>query len=167
MESDLNQIRQRLRSLEKQNRNMKMIGFTVIILALAGLFIWSMKNLEKTKKSKIIEAQEFVLVDPARNIRAKLAFRENCPALIMYDRQQNERVVMDQSDIGGSLCFFDNRENLRIYFGQVRNNFDLIFRDTRGNPRATMGFIGGEGLLAIFDENRIPLWSALKTPRQK
>ncbi len=167
MESDLIQIRQRLRSLETQNRNMKMVGFTLIILALAGLFVWSMKNLEKTKKSQIIEAREFVLFDPERNVRAKLAIRNGCPALIMYDLQQNERVVMDQSDIGGGLCFFDSRGNLRIYFGQVRNNFDLIFRDVRGNPRATMGYIEEEGTMAIFDENRIPIWSAPRGPRQK
>ncbi len=101
---------ERIDRLERQNRNMKMVGVTSFILGTVCLFAWAffdnVKNIDAdvTKgddKKKIVEAEEFILFDSNGKKRAELKMwkmrksHKPTPALILYNEEGNISMILE------------------------------------------------------------------------
>jgi len=95
---DLKSLSDRVEKLEKQNRRLKQIGLTVIVL-ISAIFVSG-----QAKTGKVIEASAFHLVDASGRVRADLSISNlQAPTLSLSDEEENLEVVLEgSSSISGA-----------------------------------------------------------------
>jgi len=93
---DSQDISARLERLERENHRMKKIGSIAVIFA-SVLFISA-----QSKTYKVVEANEFHLVDASDKVRAKLAMttevQKDIPNLSFYDAEGHSRIYIAASE---------------------------------------------------------------------
>jgi len=104
----------RLDKLERQNRRLKRAG-AVALIAVAAIVLMG----QAAPKSRIVEAEKFVLRDAKQRVRARLETDENSsPALHLYDKESNRRVSLYLTEDGEPV---------------------MSLRNARGKPQAELG----------------------------
>lgn len=80
---DLQTLSRRIEKLERQNRRLRLVGCLTMLLMSAFLLMG-----QALPKSKVIEAENFRLIDSAGNKRAELSIKEEEPILSFYYKGQ-------------------------------------------------------------------------------
>ncbi len=105
MTNDHGAIEERLESLERQNRRMKLAGLAGLVIAgavvLTGLA--GSAGGQAGKAANIIRATGFVLVDAQGRTRAALDMNLNTPELVLYDANGKKRAALFESPDGPAL----------------------------------------------------------------
>jgi hypothetical protein len=78
---------ERIRALEKQTRNWKLLSLLAFALVLASWArgLWAQGRQGQAAPAQAVEAQSFVLKDANGTVRGQLSLRENTPTLELYD----------------------------------------------------------------------------------
>jgi len=95
----------RLEKVERQNRRLKRVGVVVLALAVAGMVMG-----QAMPRARIVEAEEFVLKDAARNVRAELAAFKDGPALTLLDENGKSRATLAVDKPGPMLLLHDEND---------------------------------------------------------
>jgi hypothetical protein len=148
-ETALEEVRERLTKLERENRRLKQIGAGALIVA-ASLFVMGQATSRKT-----IEASEFILRDNSGNMRARLWVMEAntvavtgvpvalraSPTLAFYDEKDTRaKLVLDAGSVNAGAFIVSDSE------GESRGSFEmnagqgarLLLLDSRGAQRALL-----------------------------
>lgn len=103
----------RLEALERENRRIKW--------ALAAAFVVAVVVASRggdllKRRSKVVEAEGFLLVDRQGQPRARLGFNvEGQPELALFDRKGRDQVALEAQDDNSAALAFYNKEQTRIY----------------------------------------------------
>jgi hypothetical protein len=98
MDSQASEINARLERLERENRRMKKIGIVAIVFA-SVLFVSS-----QATTNKVVEANEFHLVDASGNVRAYLQMSAaGGPELEFYDENKTSVGIFSATSSGAHL----------------------------------------------------------------
>lgn len=150
MNNDMEVILQRISRLERQNRLMKLAG-VVLVLGIAATFFYG----ATTKSPKVIEAQEFRVVDENGKIRVLIgapdeinADRETYsflgqPGLALYDKNEHLCTFLGETELViyrgkqsvrldamlTSLRFYDKSGEIPIYLGEGPDGWGLYLWD--------------------------------------
>jgi len=100
-------VLERLDRLERQNRRLKRAGL-LVLTAVGALLLMG----QATPKSRTIEAEKFVLKDPAGKTRAVLSMIFDGPHLALNDLDGNPRVDLAVRDGAPTLTMLDAKGNV-------------------------------------------------------
>ncbi|MFI5342135.1 MAG: hypothetical protein ACHQ7N_20145 [Candidatus Methylomirabilales bacterium] len=138
----------RLEKVERQNRRLRGAGIAVLVLAAAGLLMG-----QAMPKTRIVEAEEFVLRDAAGKVRAMLGATKDWEGLNLYDENDRVRVRLDLRKDGPGLTLYEENGKVRADLGAIKAGPRLILYDENGKPRAglSVGLLGPGVYLAAED----------------
>ena len=103
-------IEERLERLEKQNRRMKLVGGSVLVVA-AALIVMACAS----PAPKALEGEELIIRDSDGKRRATIGVTEDGSLLFFDDERGKRRAVLGVTKAGPILALFD--EKLRSQFG--------------------------------------------------
>lgn len=156
-ESDLGAITERLERLERQNRRLRLAG---VVLLLVGAAL-ATAGVAHPAPPPVLEAQRFLVRDPAGRPRAVLGVVGDASALNLYDRAGTGRASLTVDADGGSrLGFFDREGRSRVALDLAGDGTAMVgFYDRNGRAHAQLrvapdGTIG----LGFFDREGRPIW---------
>jgi len=93
--TDLLGIMSRLEKLERQNRRLRQAGTLVALAALCGLFMG-----QAPPRSRVVEAEKFVLKDANGRVRATIGMDEaRHPAIMLFDDNRREVAALFSSGV--------------------------------------------------------------------
>jgi hypothetical protein len=145
---NLEDLRDRLVKLEKQNRRFKQLG--AVVLAIAAVVV----VIGQAPSKKTVEANEFILRDANGNVRARLRMGGDffaVPELDLVDEKGTTRIRMrgGMDRVGGAVNFsgisvFDEHGKERGIFDANQNGAALVFMNVKGTDDA---LVRGEGIM--------------------
>jgi hypothetical protein len=106
-ETALEEVRERLIKLERQNRRLKQTGAAALIVA-ASLF-----PMGQASRTKTVEANEFVLRDSGGNVRARLSVDDKTlgASLVLSEKNGSDDLVLSSNArIGGGMVALKKSE---------------------------------------------------------
>jgi hypothetical protein len=130
----LEEVRERLSKLEKQNRKLKQTGAAALVVA------GSLLVMGQVSPTRTVEANEFTLKDGSGKVRARLGmYRDPTaspdypeePRLALFDEKGQQRVTLTGDGYGPMLALYDRK----------------------GHPRLNVGIVLDAGLLYMSDEH--------------
>jgi hypothetical protein len=133
-ETALEEVRERLRKLERQNLRLKRIGLAALILT-ASLLLMGQASQKRT-----VEANEFVLRDYTGNVRARLGMYRDPTASPAYPEEPR-------------LALFDEKGQQSVTLTGDQYAPTLTLYDSKGHPRLNVGTGLDAGLLYMSDEH--------------
>lgn len=150
---DLRDVVKRLWKIEAQNRNIKRGGVIILALAAASLLIG-----QASPKSRVIEAEKFILYDSRGMTRAQLTMLASVgPRLSMTDNDGTERVVMGLTSDGAPLLGFKDKQGKVVRLDLSLDEDDspvLRFWDKQGKARAALRLDADDSpALRFFDKD--------------
>jgi len=153
-ESELAVVVARLNRIEKQNARLRVVGLTILFLAVAGLLTG-----QALPRSKVVEAEAFILKDGQGKTRARLSLRTGfSPGLELYDKDGNLRAILGTDpDSSSGLLFFDEEQKPRASFGVNVDGPRLWFADKSNKTRASINLSpdGSPGLELLDKEGNM------------
>lgn len=157
---EIQAIRRRLESLERQNRLLKTAGLCLLALVACSILLAAGRP-----QPKVLEAQEFRVIDQDRIWRARLAVEKDDAMLGLYDSSEHVRVELTATDRTSELALYDDRGRPRIVgiisegeemvtkdMGKVQLPDDVVLTlyDEKGSAR-TMLQVGADASLTLLD----------------
>jgi hypothetical protein len=135
MNNDIGALLQRVDRLERENltavrqvKLMKLAGLAVVLGIAVILFCGA-----KTPNNKVIEAQEFRVVDENGKTRANLAIINGEPKLSFQDKNGNLRAKLGLLAENPILALYDENENSHVFLSVVNGEPRLTLEDKNGN----------------------------------
>ena len=130
-------VNARVEQLERENRRMKKIGIVAAVVV-STVIIGG-----QAKTDKVVEANEFRLVDSSAKERASLLVSFGQAALVFYSADGTSDVLVG-NDVSCRVAYgsSDTRENLirpRVFFTAIQCRF-IIRRCTGRSSRMPTGF---------------------------
>ncbi len=156
MTSDHGAIEERLESLERQNRRIKLAGLAALVIAgavvLTGL-AWPRGSAsgQAGKSATVIRATEFVLVDAQGRTRAALEMYMGGPELVLYDANGKLRARLDVSPDGQGLRLYDANEKARAVLNVIADQPGLAVSDANGKMGAVLSVLADGPVLSLND----------------
>jgi hypothetical protein len=141
----LEQIRERLLKLERQNRRLKQAAVAVLTVAASLLFMGQTARTKPVQASQlnVVEASQFILKDKGGKVRGTLSIDERfgnsgAAQLVLYDVEGRQRVKLDSGELsfmGGALHLADEKGKDRIFISSsdaLGGTLSLL--DSKGFP---------------------------------
>ena len=127
-------IKTRLETVERQNRKIKLFGI-VAILVIGSFFIMG----QTTLRNRVIEAEKFVLVDSKGQTRAILKEENGSVSFFLSDAEQKRRIgLMITSETSG-IHFSDSNKTIRASLILAKDGSPVLkFNDKTDNPQLLM-----------------------------
>jgi len=140
----------RVDKLERENRRIKRLGYTTLIVA--GLVI--ALGQARPQQPEVIRATKFVLVDENGQQRATLGIENGGPALVLEDTSGRGVVQLQVPKIPDkpSLYLADPRESARVELAMTMNGPVLHFTDKTGTRVRLAANELNAPLAAIYDD---------------
>jgi hypothetical protein len=152
--SELAGVVSRLNRIEKQNVRLRAVGFIILFLAVAGLLMG-----QALPRSRVVEAEAFILKDGQGKTRARLSLRNGfSPGLELYDKDGNVRAILGMDpDSSSGLLFFDEEQKPRASLGLNMDGPRLWFADKSNKTRASINLSpdGSPGLELLDQEGNM------------
>ena len=151
-EMDLQSLVQRLERVERQNRNLKRLGYVAVVVLGAILF------LAQVPGHRTVEAQSFILKDASGQVRAELSTdAQNTPALILRDDKGNARVSVGGGDKPFlTLSNADNQQRVQLFV--LPDVYGMTLYSGQVN-RVSVGVWNGVPALTVYDQSQKVVWS--------
>ncbi len=146
---DLQAIVKRLDRLERQNRRMKQAGILLLVIVSAVLLI----DLA-APKSRIVEAEKFVLRDSAGKPRGGLTVTEEGSALELYDTNQKLRVALGIPSGMPNLTLNDANETGRVMLAIAPSGSGLVLADRSGSFMAQLDVAEDGGTRLLLQDSQ-------------
>jgi hypothetical protein len=126
---------------------------TVVAVALVAGLIGGVisDRVAKATGKKVIEAEEFRVVDKAGKVRASLNADEVASALILYDANGEPRATIGVIKHKSLLALYDVNSKQRANIGADNDSSTLSFFDDNGKPRAIIGAIKNNPAVELYD----------------
>jgi hypothetical protein len=154
-ETALEEVRERLTKLERENRRLKQIGAGALIGA-ASLFVMG-----QAPSRKAVEASEFILRDANNNVRARLSVDDKSASakFVLLGKEGREIIKLDSGvpGWGGSLTLANGQGETRVYlssfpdFGAIKGGGGIMLY---GNDKeflnlapTMLGFADSDGVV--------------------
>jgi hypothetical protein len=156
-EIDLQAMCERVSRLERQNRTMKRLGTSVLVLAAAALLVGQAPAKPKPSGGRTIEAETFVVVarngEPAAKLgvfsggpglilldekgvsRGNLSLSKSGPGLSLSDENGKPRIALTSTEDGGRLTIADEKGRILVAMTVSRSGSNLVLRDTNDEIR--------------------------------
>ena len=135
---DIAALQSRLEKLERANRWMRLFGITALILGAVALL------LNQNRKSRVIEAEQFILTDGKGEKRGGMIVTPQGPALEFYDSNRTLRLNLSIFNDSPNLTIKDARGTGIAILADVPTGPGLMLYDRNGDPRAQLD-VGKEG----------------------
>ncbi len=146
-------IEQRLHQAERRERRWR-LGSAAIVIAATVIVAGG-----QATRTRVVEAQTFVVRDAKGLARAQLGITDDEPGLSLFDSDGRLRVAVAVTADGPILSFFNGDGNPRAEVGGRGDTAFMILRDSEGAPRAAMAIqADGSPSLYLLDEKMTPLW---------
>jgi hypothetical protein len=146
--SELTTIMQRVEKLEKQNRRMKQIGITLIMVAASLLSMGQKSAVQRT-----VEANEFVLIDGNGHRRAALGSygKAGDPSFSLLDEKGAVRMLLLLDKHDPSLSLYNGRSSILAlgYGGRGTSPFQAMAGSMAGDGPYIM-MADKEGFQAVI-----------------
>jgi hypothetical protein len=147
-ETALEEVRGRLAKLEKQNRRLKRLGAAALVAAA------SLALLGQAPAKRTVEANEFILKDAGGKVRARLAFCDNAPCLVLLDTNANARATLDITGLTANRLFLiDLKGETWGALGMLEAGPSFSLFGRNGKEQAALRLAAGEPALALSDAN--------------
>ncbi len=145
----------RLNRLERQNRSLRRLVFSVCLLAGLATVAGAV-----SQESRVVEAERFVLRDAAGARRAVLTVIDGRAALALL-RDERPRLVLTESEDFVGLTMHNGEGVSRVTLGAVAENAAFFVNDDKGQPRAVLA-VGKDGQpgLELHDAGDKPTFHA-------
>jgi len=147
MDMDIAAMQARLERLEKANRRMRLIGITALLLGAAALL------LNQNRKSRVIEAEQFILTDDKGEKRGGMIVTSQGPALEFYDSNRTLRLNLSIFNDSPNLTIKDARGTGVAILADVPTGPGLMLYDRNGEPRAQLD-VGKEGPRLYLEDDK-------------
>jgi len=176
-------IEQRIETLERQNRRLKLLGGSTIGLVLLLVVVVSAIGQQRWKKvdpaawkGRVIEAEAFTLRDKNGLRRAELIANGEIPGLVLYDENEMPRLMLSANKNRSFLQLADENKKTRMEllanqgisalylylegvkydaaFAATKDGSGLVLNDEGGNPRLMLLANKNRSFLQLADENR-------------
>jgi len=143
------ELKSRISRLERENRRIKRLGFTALIVA--GLIITL--GQARSQQPDVVRATQFVLVDENGQQRATFGIENGGPALVLEDTSGRGVVRLQVPKIPDkpSLYLSDPRESARVELAMTMNGPVLHFTDKTGTRVRLAANELNAPLAAIYD----------------
>ena len=126
--TDQKSISNRLETLERENRRLKVVG-SVVLLGAAGALCMGLT----AAPSKKLETEAIVIKDARGKTQAILSAGDEGPALTLMDKNGKLRLNIDVSHEGPGLDLLDDRESPRAQLMVTEDQGPLLnFTDSKG-----------------------------------
>jgi len=141
---EIEKMQGRLTRLEGDNRRLKQLGATAIVIVTSVLFM------AQAPRKRTIEADEFVLKDSGGNVRARLSMNSELgsPEMLLLDESGKTRLKLAaglKGFIGGGISVFDGQGRERGMFSADNDRASLALLDGKGLPIAMLNSDGITG----------------------
>jgi hypothetical protein len=146
-------VEERLERLEKENRRLKYLLFSLLFLV-AGVFFMGATTKKVSSIPDEIKAHKFTLVDKDGEVRGEW----NEGSLGLWDKGKNSLMILGCGD-GGPLLGLYDKEKDSVVLNVVGGAADIICSQERkprmilstgkGEPTLTLFGEGGEGVIAL------------------
>ena len=107
-----------------------------------------------TRDRKIIEAQEFRVVDKNGKECISLTEIAGFPHIALFDENEKERISLVVRQRGTGVTIRDKYEKVRISLAEFNDNPYIYIRDKYEKPRIRLGESDGDPSIIILDANR-------------
>jgi hypothetical protein len=143
---DIFALESRIEKLENSNRRMRLFGIIALIAVTYALF------LSQGRKSRLIEAEQFALVDDKGNQRGGMTVTSQGPALELYDSNHTLRIALSIFNGSPNLTIKDDQGRGVAVLADVPSGPGLmLYQD--GEPRAQLD-VGKEGPRLYLEDER-------------
>jgi hypothetical protein len=144
---DLASVVARLEKVERQNRQLKMVGGMVLALAVAGMVMG-----QALPSARVVEAEGFVLKDAAGKVRAELSVDGEGAKLLLGSENGKSRAMLNVDKDGPALTLFDENAKLRAWLAVFKDGPRLALRDESEKVRVGLSVDGDRPRLRLYDE---------------
>ena len=151
---------QRVDRLERENRRLKAVGLTVLVLIIAVMLMG--QTFDEVMAAHVMMAREFILMDEHGNTRASFGLTETGHAgLWFYDDDQTARLALGFDWAGPRLSFVDTEGETRAALGLGDGKPTLDMYDADGEIRIGLRLhAGGDPHLGMTDDEGNVIFSA-------
>ena len=139
---------ERLRRLEKQNQQLKLLAKFLLLILTPALLVTC-----RNEQPSTVKAQQFVLVDASGQTRGDLIVGSDGPALELYDSNKTLRVGLAVLGDMPTLTLKDSAGVGRLVAGIVPTGPGMMLYDQRGRPRAQLD-VGKEGPRLYLEDEK-------------
>ena len=140
---------QGLDRLERENRRLKRVAVTL----LTGIAALAMMG-QAVPKSRIVEAEKFILKDANGRRRAELGLQDGSPGLYIYSQAGQLREELKDSDKTVGLGLIDNGTPRVVLALSQAGQVGLGLQDKDGTARALLNILpNGFGFLCLADKD--------------
>jgi hypothetical protein len=169
--TEMDQLLIRIGKIERSNKRLRALLGIAALAAILLLFLGTAST-----PPSVLEAQRFVLKDPAGHERGSLFATDKSWGLILYNGDASKGAALVISTVGNSMLINDHKGTPRIaaYASDDQSNFmisdiethkskielknnpqgsALTFRDGNGTDRVGMGFSAAGGVVLFNDAN--------------
>jgi len=114
-----------------------LIGGFISSLFFMGNFLYAQS---KRPIAKVIEAEEFRLVDKDGIMMAKIGRDSDGWGLNIYGKDGKKKIAISESQSRSQrgINFYDNTEKLRAIFALTKDSVELTFADNNNTPRVSI-----------------------------
>lgn len=144
MDSQPSDINARLEKLERENRRIKKIGIVAIVFV-SILFVSG-----QAKTNKVIEANEFRVVDASGKVLGTLGLSESGATLRLNDTTGKVSAVLGANSIGSTVALLNSNAGASTFF--VTSPGGLNMYGPSGNIKATVEESGPGPNVAVADK---------------
>lgn len=131
-------VEERLERLEQQNRRIK-VAASVLVVALcavallAGPLLHNQASAQAASAPRVVEANEFRLMDDNGKVRAKLCMDRDGPSLDFFNENRKTGASLSVGRVGPLLALYDKSGDIRLGLevgldGPVLGLYDEDFR---------------------------------------
>jgi hypothetical protein len=132
MKREIRSLEARVAYLERENRRLKFIGISVLVLAAAAT-VWG-----QGEPARVVQAGRFELRDPKGRMRADLSILEGRPAIRFLDEDGDVKSIAVENDLvyfkkGGDLLASYGFKDLRFEDGHGKTLVNLTGDELKGS----------------------------------
>ena len=144
--------------------NQKQFLLTLLLAVLSAFlggtfgvwFLMPQSVLAQDEPRKVIEAQEFRVVDLGGATRARFGVIENVPIFAFLDQEGEARIMIGLNEGEPMLHFLDQNQNPRVQIGLLDNEPTIDLVDERGTSRAAITLSDNEASFYVSDQEGEP-----------
>ena len=116
-------------------------------------WLWWLSATSNKNEKKVIEAEEFVLLDAKGNRRLVMAVIENEPSIGMYDAKGKVRFIMRLLENGPAITLCGEDEETGLTMTVIKDTPAISLWDENGKNRLGMRLLKGKPCIEFSDMN--------------